>query len=387
MPQCGKSDQEWVSRIMLLLLRLASFAVVSSLCTSNGRAQMFTELLPDRDVGRPARAQVITLLGIVAPGKLVTDPAITPNGPVAETLYEELRAVETPAGPAGEVVLSLRTSWDGAGRAVKEIRKDDNSQWEQITRYDDDRLISQEGTFPNSKWPKTWTYWTYNSSGKLVEFRRGRGETIENHDANFKYDSKGRLIGYECRQGAEDELFSRTELKYSPDGNTVYYTQFSADGSIFEKSTQTLDEQGHVTMALTNQQNWETKKLEEPEKITFRYDGQGRMIEQASDIPRPPKDDVENSIPPGKISIFYDDLKHTKTTSYSGQDGTISSTLFVNAAGATTASLVVSADSSTGYKIRCTDDSHGNWTACEMFASANGMERVTRKWRRTIVYR
>ncbi len=56
-----------------------------------------------------------------------------------------------------------------------------------------------------------------STSGKLTEYRRGSGSTIQNHLANFKRDSQGRLLSFDYRQGPKDDLFSRTELSYSPE--------------------------------------------------------------------------------------------------------------------------------------------------------------------------
>jgi len=131
--------------------RWPAWMVAGLLFTSILSAQFGTETLPDEDIGRPPQAPFITFLGIVMPGKLVTDPCLAPVGPVAQTLYEELRAYETPAGPAGEVMTSIMSTWDEAGRVIEEIRKDRGSESDTINRYDGTRLVSQESTFPNSR--------------------------------------------------------------------------------------------------------------------------------------------------------------------------------------------------------------------------------------------
>jgi hypothetical protein len=63
-------------------------------------AQFGTERVDDRDLGRPSQPPFITFLGIVTPGKMTTDPSLVPQGPVAEVLFEELRATTSPGGPA-----------------------------------------------------------------------------------------------------------------------------------------------------------------------------------------------------------------------------------------------------------------------------------------------
>ena len=169
------------------LFRLSAWMIAGLLFTSILSAQFGTEALPDQGIGRPPQAPFITFLGIVMPGRLVTDPSLPPVGPVAQTLYEELRAHETPAGPAGEVMTAITSTWDEAGRVIEEIRKDRGSESHTINRYDGTRLVSQESTFPNSRQPrpKSWNYWVYDKSGKLIEYRRGSGDQIQNHDTNF----------------------------------------------------------------------------------------------------------------------------------------------------------------------------------------------------------
>lgn len=258
----------------LYLFRCSVWMIAGLLYASGLAAQFLTEALPDQDIGRPARAPFITFLGIVTPGKLVTDPSLPPVGPVAQTLYEELRAHETPAGPAGEVMTSITSTWDEAGRVIEVVRKDHGSESDTINRYDGNRLVSQESTFPNSKQPrpKSWNYWAYDKSGKLIEYRRGSGDQIQNHDTNFKRDAEGRMTSYEVRQGPKDELFSRTELSYSPDGKTVDFNEYDAAGAVTQSLTQTVDDQGHVVMAVIRDRDWKTKQMKAPLRVAFRYD-------------------------------------------------------------------------------------------------------------------
>jgi hypothetical protein len=82
--------------------RFSAWVIAGVLFTSILSAQFLTEALPYQDIGRPPQPAFITFLGIVMPGELVTDPSLPPVGPVAQTLYEEVRARVTPAGPAGE---------------------------------------------------------------------------------------------------------------------------------------------------------------------------------------------------------------------------------------------------------------------------------------------
>jgi hypothetical protein len=285
-----------------LLRRLAS-VLVGTVFTSVLFAQFGTADVADKDVGRPPQAPLITLLGIVTPGKMATDPSLPLSGPVAEVLYEELRAQKTPAGPAGEVVTSIRTKYDERGLAIEELRIERGSEITTINRYQGNRLVSQESTSSNKTRPKFWNYWTFDPSGKLTEYRRGSGDAIQNHDTNFKRDGQGRLTSFEYRQGAKDELFSRTEVHYSSDGKTVDDTSYDAAGDVTRATTNTLDDQGHVVSIMIRERDWQTKKLMPPLKVTFRYDAQGRLIEQNTDAHEVKGPGSEQDLPPGKISI------------------------------------------------------------------------------------
>jgi hypothetical protein len=215
------------------------------------------------------------------------------------------------------------------------VRKDRGSESDTINRYDGIRLVRQESTFPNSKHPepKGWNYWNYDESGKLIEYRRGSGDEIQNHLTNFKRNPQGRLTSYEERQGPKDELFSRTEYRYSADGRTVDCIQYDADGAVTASTTQTVDDLGHVVMAVIRDRDWKTKQMEPPMKIAFRYDESGRLIEQDTDVHAVDESEGEAALPPGKVYIAYDDAKHTKTISYSGEEGLITSTVTSNASG------------------------------------------------------
>lgn len=374
----------------LCLFRCSVWMIAGLLYTSSLAAQFLTEALPDQDIGRPPRAPFITFLGILTSGKLVTDPSLPPVGPVAQTLYEELRAHETPAGPAGEVMTSITSTWDEAGRVMEVIRKDRGLESDTINRYDGNRLVSQESTFPNSKQPgpESWNYWVYDKSGKLIEYRRGSGDQIQNHYTNFKRDAKGRMTSYEYRQGPKDELFSRTELRYSADGKTVDFDEYDAAGAVTESMTQAVDDQGHVVMAVLRDRDWKTKQMKAPLRVAFRYDGTGRLIEQDTAAHEFDKSGSEFELPPGKISIAYDDAKHTKTTSYSGDEASLAYTVTSNASGATIGFVSGANGTTLDTEIHCTDDSHGNWIACQLTVTKTGdVDRIEKVWRRKITYR
>jgi hypothetical protein len=349
-------------------------------------AQFGTESVKDQDIGRPRRVPFITFLGLVSPGSLVTDPALPPKGPVAEVLYEELRAQNTPAGPAGDVVTSIEIKYDEEGRAIEENRKEWGFLTKTIKKYQGTRLVSEESTFRDNKKPrpKFWNYWTYDQAGMLIEYRRGSGDELQNHDTNFKRDEQGRLMSFEYRQGAKDELSSRTEFRYSADGKTVDSALYGATGDEIRTSTQTTDDLGLVVLAVIRERDWRTKKPKTPIKVAFKYDSRGRLLEQNTDAYKVEKTGSEFELPPGKVSIVYDDLKHTKTTTYSNEEGTLTSNLTYGADGATIGYAGGTKDEFYDMMLDCKYDSHGNWTTCQMSNRAGGTP--AKMWRRTIQY-
>ena len=366
------------------LFRFSAWVIAGAQFTGILSAQFLTENLPDQDIGRPPRPPFITFLGIVTPGTLITDPARPLSGPVAQTVYEELRAHATPAGPAGEVMYSITATWDEAGRVIEEIRREGGAESDTINRYAGARLVSQETTFLHTRQPvpKAWNYWVYDPSGKLTEYRRGKADQIQNHDTNFKRDAQGRLTNYEVRQGAKDELFSRTELRYLNDGKTVDITQHDAAGAIMQSTTQSVDDQGHVVTAVIRESDWQTKQMKAPLKVSFRYDKKGRLIEQDTAAH---KLESEEDLPPGKISIAYDDVKNTKTTSYSGDEGSMVLIVTRNASGATVGLTGGAGGVPIDSVIDCVYDSHGNWTACQQTSGRPpAVGNVAKMWRRTI---
>ena len=221
----------------------------------------------------------------------------------------------------------------------------------------------------------------------MIEYRRGRGDEIQNHDANFKRDGQGRLISFEYRQGAKDELFSRTELRYSTDGKTIDSTIYDAAGNVTRSTTHNVDDQGHVAWVVIREQDWKTERTKAPLKVTFRYDAKGRLLEQNTDAHEFERAGGEHELPPGKVSMKYDDVKRTKTTEYLSDEGLLTSRVTYNASGATIAVAVGAGDTPIDVKLECKYDSHDNWTAFQQIAKRSGISTVVKMWRRTIKYR
>ena len=323
---------------------------------------------------------------------MVTDTSLAPKGPVAEVFYEELRSKATPAGPAGEVVTSVRSKYDEAERAVEVTSKAFGSETFTLNKYDGARLVSQESTSSNNKNAgfASWNYWIYDASGKLTEFRRGGGDEIQNHIVNLKRDTQGRLVSFEYRQGAKDALFNRMEYRYSSNGKTIDSTSFDAAGNVGSSTTAVLDDRGHVASVVIRNRDAKTKALATFVRVAFRYDASGRLTEQVTDTTAAISN--EQDLPPGKVSITYDDSKRTKTTAYSGKEGSLSSTITSNSSGETIGIVVRTGSSSVDVRLECAYDKYENWTTCQQVAKQGETREsditvVNKMWRRTITYR
>jgi hypothetical protein len=372
------------------VLRWIFIGVFAAALTPRSNAQLMalSGPIPPESVGLPPPAPLLTSLGMLDPGKFATDPSIALKGAVLEVFHEELRGIATPAGPAGEVEASVRTKFDEQGHVIEKIEKRWGSQTETIYGYQDRRLVSMESTYPHAKKPvpKSWSYWTYNNQGKLIEYRRGRGATIENHELGFQYDTKGRLFSFEYRQGANDMPFSRTEISYSADGKTVIATKRYLGTKIIDRTTSTLDDHGRVIRLVPESEG--RPMPEQAGSVVFRYDDKGRLAEQITDARKFGGPGSEFDLPPGTISITYDDRIHTKTTKYSfPNEGPVEVVVTQDDSGATLGYTLVGAGQHASMKLDCAYDRFGNWTSCQQVADHNGQEYIKEGFRRTIMYR
>jgi hypothetical protein len=246
--------------------------------------------------------------------------------------------------------------------------------------------VRQETTSPKMARPgsRNWNSWTYDqTTGKLIDYSRGSGDAIQNHELNFKRDQQGRLTSYEYREGAGDELSSRTEFRYSADGKTIESTLYDAAGEVTLSTIQDVDNRGHVISVVIRERDWKTKKPKPPLKVAFLYDAKGRLLEQNTDPHKFEASGSEHELPPGKISVTYDDGKRTKTTSYLSSEGLLFSTVTYNAGGATVALVVGTDGANSELKLECTYDSYGNWTTCQQFGKRSGFNMPEKAWRRS----
>ena len=96
----------------------------------------------------------------------------------------------------------------------------------------------------------------------------------------------------------------------------------------------------------------------------------------------------EQEIPPGKITVVYDDARHTKQTSYTSDEGQMLSTIQMDEQGlAIATSTNVSGTPAEAMSLEFENDDHGNWTTCRRYVISGPNRKQTGLWTRTITYR
>ena len=134
------------------------------------------------------------------------------RGPVAEVKKEEFNNVDKNSAPRNLTT----TKYDDRQRVIEEITEDAIGNMRKTTNLYQGALLQSEITAWSGKTGsvETWRRWSYDSAGRVSDLRIGRGTALNNHFLNYRYDSMGRPVSWEYRQGASDELQIRTQIKY-----------------------------------------------------------------------------------------------------------------------------------------------------------------------------
>ncbi len=322
-------------------------------------------------------------------GKMANDPAIVPKGPVAEFTWEEFREGLDGTPIPNDVSHSIKKKFDEQGLITQEDDVQGASHSTTTFLYQGSRLISEETTSLHPSMPdipKMWSHWDYDASGKLADFTNGRGQMLENHYGNFKRDQKGRLVSFDYRHGPSELPVTHTELAYSPDGQTVHEAEFDENGTLFATRIETLDGAGRVSRLEIHETTWPERLPGRTIRVAFKYDEQGRLVEQDTEPYRVESEGGEQEIPPGAIHVTYDDIRHTRTMSYDGEEGPIISTVALDETGALIRSSLKGAGLGNDSSLEFTFDDHGNWITCRQRVTVGGTRKVSGLWRRAITY-
>lgn len=221
-----------------------------------------------------------------------------------------------------------------------------------------------------------------------MEFQRSRGDKLQNHLTKINYDGGSRLTSLEYHQGPTDELFSRTEYTYQDSGNLIRMVESGAHGEQLQVVVSVVKD-GRVAAAEYAQWDSEAKRLSKPQRVAFRYDAKGRLIEQDAQADEPDGSGSEESVPPGKVTLTYDDALHTRTISYLHDRESMISRVRTDDAGATLAWGMSVGQSAPSFEaeLECRYDAHGNWTECRRWVTEGTRRQNNGLWRRTITYR
>ena len=239
-------------------------------------------------------------------------PMPAPKGRVRELKWERFQTRQEKIDKGLQLRWVVAVTYDDQGHEIE--RTDEDAYYGGKTKssqdWRDGRLQSVETRVLMSRGKAMsadsarWSRFIYDSSGRVIEFRRGSGTALENHFLNYKYDSEGRPASWDYRQGATDDLFSRTEVKYV--GSTVEKTAYDKDGRKTDMQVQGLDDAGRVNDLKVFDLNHGQLKLWY--HTTFKYDDRGRVIEQKTDDYKFGSGDDYAPLP-GKLEVHFDDVK------------------------------------------------------------------------------
>jgi hypothetical protein len=343
--------------------------------------------------GEPPKPPIVSLMTLVAEQAQVENPDAKLNGNIASVYWEQLRA-------DGSVNNSRLTKFDDGNHAVEVVEKQ-LGETRSTNTYKGDLLAETRGrTFDASGKPSGEEFWQtcdYDTAGRLLVLKRGRGTTLQNHLIS-SYDSSGRLIAREIRQGASDELVFTEQFIYEGTPASIHFRVLPATGSPREVAQSRFDEQGDVA---------EVWSREDGYHVRLKYDRQHRVVDQLTD-PYALKSGCDVCPIPGEIRIRYDEgMREQAFFDPEGKpsvvritrfekDGSIASIHFEapknsEAANAPDLNRVVQSIRPSGggdHVIETVWDDHGNWTEKkDTVRRADGTPAPRTLLRRKIVYR
>jgi hypothetical protein len=357
--------------------------------------------------GPPKNPPIFSEMTVILQGGW--DYADTANfkGPVAEVRREQ---TSPPNQSPNQYHTTTTMKFDDRGQMTERIDEGSMASSTLTNVFLEGKLQSQtvENRRTDVKTPgrKDWARWTYDGHGRLSEYRAGQDKEERNHYLNFKYDSNGRLLGFEYRQSGAEWPFSFTEVTYS--GNSVDESTLDEQRRKINEQVQVVDGSNRVIDLKVSDRNEGLLKLWY--HVTFKYDEKGRVIEQNTDPFKLGSGDDDSPIP-GKLVVRYNDEKrigeqefydtngklalHTRFTF--DLDGIPTKFRVLDASGKEVTGSESFADPNTHKAIsrpgsvewEVIYDDHGNWTERRRwFTPADGSPRImTRLICQNITYR
>jgi hypothetical protein len=285
----------------ILLLRGLSMGQMSTLPAAQAIAD-----LP----GPPKNPPIFSEMTAILQGNLQYRNTTDVRGSVANIEREE---IQSPGQAPNQHHTTTTINFDSDGHLIRLTYEDSLGVSTTTNVWENGKLQSQnvshhrnDGNFPD--WNE-WQRWTYDKDGRLSEFKAGRDKQEMNDYINFKYDPKGRPLGY--------ELYAQTLTEISYTGNKITLSRMQKNQRLeFFEQAQVVDDKGRVIDLSVSDGN----PLKPWYHVTFKYDDRGRVVEQSTDPFKLGSGDDYCPIP-GKLVVNYDDVKHSGEQRFYDADG------------------------------------------------------------------
>jgi hypothetical protein len=255
--------------------------------------------------GPPRNPPIFSQMTVIWQGALQYQNTADLKGPVASVEREETQS--TTQNP-NAYHTKTTFKFDDDGHLTKCVYEDSLGVSTTTNDWVNGRLLGQnvshhrnDGKLPD--WNE-WQRWTYDKEGRLSEFKAGRDKQEMNDFVNFRYDAKGRPLGY--------ELYAQTLTEISYAGNKITLSRLRKYGrQKFFEQVQTVDDKKRVIDLRVSDGN----PLKPRYHVTFKYDDKGRVVEQSTDPFKLGSGDDYSPIP-GKLVVSYDDEKQSGEQSF-----------------------------------------------------------------------
>jgi hypothetical protein len=382
----------------LLLLYFGYFVLLCCLSTGQMSTLPAAQAIADLP-GPPKNPPIFSQMTVIMQGSLEYQDTMDIEGPVSGV---EREITDPRRSSRSNRKTALK--FDDDSRLIERVDEDSLGVYTTTNVWDKGRLQNQnvshhrsDGKF--SDWNE-WQRWTYDKDGHLSEFKEGRDKQGMNDYVNFRYDAKGRPIGY--------ELYAETLTEIAYEGNKITLSRFQKDRGrkVFEQVQLVDDQKRVIDLKISDLSGGQ---LTQWYHVKFKYDEKSRVVEQNTDPFKLGSGDDYSPLP-GKLVVEYDDEKHSgeqkfydtggklvlHTTFTFDRDGICTKLRVLDASGKeqTGSEIFVDPQYKTSTRPGNVEweiiyDDHGNWTERRRwFTPADGAPRImTRLVRQTITYR
>jgi hypothetical protein len=349
--------------------------------------------------GPPTNPPIFSQMTVIMQGGLDYQDTVDMKGLVSG-VERELTDPRQSSRPYRKTTLKF----DDDGRLIKRVDEDSLGVSTTTNVWVSGRLQDQnvshhrnDGKFAN--WNE-WQRWTYDKNGRLAEFKAGRDKQEMNDYVNFKYDPRGRPLGY--------ELYAQTLTEISYDDNKITLSRMQEYGrrKFFEQVQLVEDAKRVVDLKVSDLSGGQ---LTQWYHVKFKYDEKGRVVEQNTDPFKMGSGDDYSPLP-GKLVVEYNDEKHSgeqkfydtegklvlRTSFTFDRDGIFTKLRVLDASDKEQTGSEIFVDPQFKSSIHAGNveweiiyDDHGNWTERRRwFTPADGSPRImTRLVHQNITYR